>query len=101
MTPREYFQKNLDNWCTVCQAAGHKTADCPIGYQAVPRERWPIWANAIALWKAEEDKGIGDTVSRSLGTAGEVFKTVLKRLGINCGCDDRRDEWNALFPYRL
>jgi len=47
------------------------------------------------------DIGVGSTIERELGRAGVAFKAVLATLGVPCGCADRRDEWNALYPYTL
>ena len=67
--------------------------------QPIQRDQWPIWVNAIALWHDDSDAGVGDTVHRCLGKFGEAFKLILKKIGIDCGCDARRDEWNQLYRY--
>lgn len=72
----------------------YSASDCAV-------RRWPLWATLVR-WKAtEEDTGVGDTVHRMLGQKGEAFKAWAERLGIPCGCDERRQEWNRLFPYKL
>lgn len=49
--------------------------------------------------RAEQDRGVGDTIERKLGAMGVAFKATLKALGVPCGCDKRRDEFNVLYPY--
>lgn len=66
---------------------------------AVPREKWPMWAAAIALLKSDEDIGVGSTIERELGRAGKAFKVTMRTLGIPCGCNRRRAEFDALYPY--
>ena len=63
---------------------------------------WPRWAVAIALLKAEGERGIGDTVQRIIGDdASEAFKQwYLKTFGHECGCAGRQNDWNALYPYK-
>jgi len=61
--------------------------------------RWPKWAKAAATFKTAEDKGVGDTIKRMLGTAGIFFEATMKTLGVPCHCPERREEFNARFPY--
>lgn len=67
----------------------------------IPRDQWPTWATWIASQAISADRGVGDTVHRRLGEAGELFKAAMSALGIECGCDARREEWNLLYPYTL
>lgn len=67
--------------------------------QPVPRDQWPTWAKAIAAMKADTDTGVGSTVDRLLGTFGKVYKATLKAMGVPCGCNERRAEWDARYPY--
>jgi hypothetical protein len=99
MTPKEFYEARMSNWCAHCKKDGHRTDECPLGIKPIPRSEWPIWVNAIALWHDDSDAGIGDTVRRCLGKFGEMFKAILKKLGVECGCDARRNEWNKLYPY--
>lgn len=67
----------------------------------VPREEWPIWAKAIALAASPEDKGVGDTVARTIGDRNSArfkawFKTIFDR---DCNCADRHAAWDTLYPY--
>jgi hypothetical protein len=88
--------------------------ECPKGYfdkpdptkPAPPREllplhpdNWPAWAKLVAAMKAPEDKGVGSTIERKLGLIGAAFKLTLKALGVPCGCGDRRELYNKLYPY--
>lgn len=66
-----------------------------------PFSQWPAWAQAISLVKSSEDRGVGDTVYRTIGPAGsKAFQTwfmlLFKR---SCGCANRHVKWNAEFPY--
>ena len=84
--------------------------DCPHGlpwgYRGetalpVAAEQWPAWANLVAARATPSDIGVGSTIERELGRVGVAFKAVLATLGVPCGCADRRDEWDALYPYAL
>jgi len=68
-------------------------------FSAVAAEQWPAWANLVAARATPADIGVGSTIERELGRVGVAFKAVLATLGVPCGCADRRDEWNALYPY--
>lgn len=67
--------------------------------EPIPRDQWPKWASAVASFAKPEDKGVGDTVKRMLGSAGVLFQATLQALGLPCGCDQRQAEYNARFPY--
>jgi len=68
--------------------------------KAIPYDKWPLWAKAVALGKAEGDLGVGDTIKRTLGGAGEAFEAWYKRVvGSDCGCKNRADYLTALYPY--
>ena len=46
--------------------------------------------------------GLGDTIEKITKKTGikKVIKVVTEAVGIDdCGCDDRRDKLNKLFPY--
>ena len=68
----------------------------------VPRECWPLWARTIAALAAPEDQGVGDTVARLIGQQNsEDLKAMVRAVtGKSCGCQARRDLWNAQYPYR-
>jgi hypothetical protein len=98
--------------------ADREDFDCPHGIpwnappqvtqkpQAPPREllplhpdNWPAWAKLVAAMKAPEDKGVGSTIDRKLGLLGAAFKLTLKALGVPCGCGDRKELYDRLYPY--
>jgi hypothetical protein len=58
-----------------------------------------MWAIAIAKLKSDQDKGVGDTVERLLGKFGKSYQTALIAVGVPCGCDRRRTDWNARYPF--
>ena len=68
---------------------------------AKPREQWPGWAKLIALASNSQDKGVGDTVARTIGPiGGEQFKAwYLKITGHSCGCSERQYLLNQLYPF--
>ena len=66
--------------------------------QAVPPEKWPIGVRLIAEARKPEDKGVGDTIHRLIPKADELIAW-MKRIGIDCGCADRRAALNQRFPY--
>ena len=51
-------------------------------------------------WKdlLKEDKGLGDTIER-ITTATGIKAAVKAVVGEDCGCDERRDKLNKIFPY--
>ncbi len=67
---------------------------------AVPYAQWPATAKLVGAFRAEQDRGIGDTIQRDLGWIGEAYKaTFLAITGRECGCDARRDLLNLKYPY--
>jgi hypothetical protein len=91
------------------------TGECPKGYfvkpdaeykPAKPRtflplhpDNWPAWAKLVAAMKADSDAGVGSTIDRKLGLIGAAFKLTLKALGVPCGCGDRKELYDKLYPY--
>ncbi len=65
----------------------------------LPMSEWPLSAKFVAHFRTEADKGIGDTIAKQLGTAGELFKAAVKKLGIDCGCSARQASYNERYPY--
>lgn len=64
------------------------------------QDKWPAWVKLIAVKQEPQDIGVGDTAQRLLAKlGGEVFKKMLKRACLPCGCDVRQFEWNVLYPY--
>ena len=48
---------------------------------------------------AAKSEGLGDTVEKVLEVTG-VAKVAKWLLGEDCGCDERKEKLNELFPYR-
>lgn len=67
--------------------------------EPVPVDKWPSWANWVSGQKADPDKGVGDTVKRKLGIGGKIFQASMKLIGVPCGCNARKAEWNIKYPY--
>ena len=67
--------------------------------QPVPYDHWPAYATLAATKAAPGDVGVGSTIKRVLGVAGEAFKAVLRGAGLNCGCDARAAAMDAEYPY--
>ena len=77
------------------------TVTPPDAPQSLPRDKWPVWANLLALASTEADTGVGDTVARVVGPwGGEAVKAWFKSHGKDCGCNARQDTFNAKYPYR-
>jgi len=49
-----------------------------------------------------KSKGLGDTIERITEATGikAVVEAVSEATGLNCGCEDRKDVLNKLFPYK-
>jgi hypothetical protein len=47
-------------------------------------------------------RGLGDTIEKFTKATGikKVVDTVAKATGKDCGCSDRRDTLNRVFPYQ-
>ena len=61
---------------------------------------------AIANYKLyymekKKSKGLGDTIEKITKATGikKVVDTVAKATGKDCGCGERKDTLNRLFPY--
>ena len=62
--------------------------------------QWPRWAITLKRLRTDADKGVGDTAQRIAAKfGGERYKRLTKRLDMPCGCSERQDEWNRLYPY--
>jgi hypothetical protein len=50
----------------------------------------------------EKSKGLGDTVEKITTATGikKVVETVAKVVGKDCGCKQRKDSLNRMFPYQ-
>jgi hypothetical protein len=61
----------------------------------------PLIIRGIARQRIPGDTGVGDTVERLLAKmGGDQFKWVMERLGIKCGCEDRKAWLNRTYPYQ-
>tara|TARA_R110002020_G_scaffold49786_1_gene141385 strand:- start:87 stop:449 length:363 start_codon:yes stop_codon:yes gene_type:complete len=47
----------------------------------------------------KKSKGLGDSVEKALKSTG-IDKVVKKLLGDDCGCEERKEKLNKLFPYK-
>lgn len=49
----------------------------------------------------EKSKGLGDTIEKITKATGikKVVEKISKVTGKDCGCDQRKDNLNRLFPY--
>tara|TARA_R100000781_G_scaffold548_3_gene935 strand:- start:231 stop:590 length:360 start_codon:yes stop_codon:yes gene_type:complete len=45
-----------------------------------------------------KSKGLGDSIEKALKAAG-IDKVAKKVLGDDCGCSDRKEKLNKMFPY--
>lgn len=68
---------------------------------AVPRDQWPLWARLASALAKDGDKGIGDTIQRTIGPiGGDAFKAWYQKVvGEDCGCGDRAAWLSARYPY--
>jgi hypothetical protein len=54
----------------------------------------------IESFRQPTDRGLGDTVARLFAAQGaENITRMLQSAGIDCGCKQRQDRLNQLFPY--
>ncbi len=69
----------------------------------VPRDEWPLWAKTVARLASPEDRGVGDTIARTIGpVGGDAFKKWFHTFtGHPCGCDFRQERLNDLFGYSV
>lgn len=68
---------------------------------ALPFDKWPLWARMVWLVRKESDKGVGDTVRRTIGEANsKAFQSWYQTtFGKSCGCARRQREWNKQYRY--
>tara|TARA_R110001592_G_scaffold258588_1_gene522416 strand:+ start:693 stop:1115 length:423 start_codon:yes stop_codon:yes gene_type:complete len=50
------------------------------------------------MMKAKKSEGLGDTIEKVLEKTG-VAKVAKFLLGEDCGCDERKEKLNKMFPY--
>jgi hypothetical protein len=66
----------------------------------VTPKRWPTWAVLVKCCRSSNDAGVGDTVKQMADSiGGERFKRWAEQCGIPCGCVERQERWNKLYPY--
>tara|TARA_R100001509_G_scaffold85086_1_gene48439 strand:+ start:3813 stop:3965 length:153 start_codon:yes stop_codon:yes gene_type:complete len=49
-----------------------------------------------------KSRGLGDTIEKVTTATGvkKVVDTISKKMGKDCGCSERRDSLNRMFPYK-
>jgi|TARA_R100000482_G_scaffold124235_1_gene76391 hypothetical protein len=49
-----------------------------------------------------KSRGLGDTIEKVTTATGvkKVVDTISKKMGKDCGCAERRDSLNRMFPYK-
>ncbi len=69
----------------------------------VARADWPEWATLVALKAQPGDRGVGDVVARIVGPfGGDLFKSWYQKIfNKPCGCQERQENLNALYPLHL
>ena len=45
-----------------------------------------------------KSKGFGDTVDKFTTSTG--IKAIMKVVAPSCNCEQRREKWNTMFPYK-
>lgn len=72
----------------------------PPPVQAVA-EPWPFWARMVQKMATSTDAGVGDTIARVIGPlGGDAWKTWYTKItGHSCGCEERQEVLNQLYPY--
>lgn len=59
----------------------------------------PKWVRLFRILSIDADIGLGATAKRVAAKfGGERYKAWATRIGIPCGCADREQEWNRLYP---
>lgn len=69
-------------------------------FEDKPQPR-PLLIRGIERQRIPSDTGVGDTAERIISKfGGDQFKWVMARLGVNCGCEDRKQYLNRVYPYQ-
>jgi hypothetical protein len=52
--------------------------------------------------RGRKSKGLGDTIEKITEATGikKVVESISEAKGVNCGCDERKELLNKLFPYK-
>ena len=95
------FDRQIEQWLCEQLPSSQVTTVNPNRSPEVPRSDWPLWARALALIAKPEDKGVGDTIARTIGPfGGENFKAWYQTaFGASCGCVERQDSFNLQYNY--
>ena len=84
--------------CTQREAAD-PAAPPPEKPKVRPRP-WPRLATFIARRRKPGEVGVGDTLARLIdGVGGALYKRVMAKLHIECGCVARQQALNRQYPY--
>jgi hypothetical protein len=99
------FEKSSPGWAAAVALVAALPAEMTAPFAAAASvalapDKWPVWATIVAGRRQEGDTGLGDTIARELGSGIETVKLWFKSKGITCGCDERRERLNAVYPYR-
>lgn len=65
--------------------------------------KWVIKSNHMQKNQEQnKSKGLGDTIEKITTATGikKVVETLAKATGKDCGCSQRRDALNRVFPYQ-
>lgn len=73
-----------------------------ISEPVVAQAPWPVAVKLVGILRNDADTGVGDTIARQLDRFGaDALKTMYKKLtGHDCGCANRQQVLNAMFPYK-
>jgi len=82
-------------------SASAPTAKASTIETAIPNAKRPLWAKAMALLKSTSDRGVGDTVERTIGKSNSAaFKAwYLATFKKSCGCGERKNECISKYNY--
>jgi hypothetical protein len=73
----------------------------PRPYAPAPRSEWPFVVRVLAARRQDGEAGVGDTAKRLLHRMGADGLAWLyeKATGRDCGCANRQERLNRLYPY--
>ncbi len=64
-----------------------------------PMSEWPLRIRLLARARRPGERGAGDTLKRCLGSTGERFKSAMRKMGVECRCQQRQAWLNLRYPY--
>ena len=76
-----------------------KTTKTETGIESIPKDKRTKEYKEYVKKHGEASKGLGDVVEK-ITTATGIKKAVKFLAGEDCGCDERKDKLNKLFPSR-